>query len=356
MSSSSLDPAAGAPRVDDPVRVDSILISAAFLTSVSALAIGMRFYVRAKLLRAVKSEDWCMLGSMWSYFGTLCYNLSLCFTKVSILLLYLRVLTHEYIRKVTWGVLAIVVIYNTWAMGMYFTMCIPIEKMWNDALEGYCHPFQVWWALTYLHIITDFMIFLIPIPVVVTMTIPVRQRVGLLAVFTLGLFLCLISIVRAIALNELLYIPDATWQLVTIANWSTAEVNTGIICGCMPTLKPVLTKVFRPLMAHILPYHHQSLEDPDSAPPRTIGSMPLHAFRFGRHSGARDTTAVGQSSRLTWTEGTTLARSVESDQGKLRNMESQAELNPGGGDDNDDNLVAGPDEGPRAPQRAHARD
>jgi hypothetical protein len=96
-------------------------------------------------------------------------------------------LTHDYIRKVTWGALAIVVIYNAWGVAMYLTMCVPIAKMWDRSIGGYCHPHSVWWALTYLHIITDFMIFIIPIPVVVTMTIPMRQKVGLLAVFTLGL-------------------------------------------------------------------------------------------------------------------------------------------------------------------------
>ena len=126
-------------------------------------------------------------NKQWAYFGTMCYNLSLCLTKVSILLLYLRVLTHEYIRKVSRWTLAFVVVYNVWALGMYFTICIPLQKMWKPELEGYCHPFEVWWVLTYLHIVTDFMIFLIPIPVVVTMTVPVRQKIGLLAVFTLGL-------------------------------------------------------------------------------------------------------------------------------------------------------------------------
>jgi hypothetical protein len=123
----------------------------------------------------------------WTYVKTLCYNMSLCFTKISILLLYLRVLTHDYIRKVTWGSLAIVVIYNAWGLAMYLTTCVPLAKMWNKSIEGYCHPISVWWALTYLHIITDFMIFIIPIPVVVTMTIPMRQKIGLMAVFTLGL-------------------------------------------------------------------------------------------------------------------------------------------------------------------------
>jgi hypothetical protein len=126
-------------------------------------------------------------NEQWAYFGTMGYNLSLCLTKVSILLLYLRVLTHEYIRKVSRWTLAFVVVYNVWALGMYLTMCIPLQKMWRPELEGYCHPFEVWWVLTYLHIVTDFMIFLIPIPVVVTMTIPMRQKIGLLFVFTLGL-------------------------------------------------------------------------------------------------------------------------------------------------------------------------
>ena len=163
--------------------------------------------------------------------------------------------------------------------------------------------------------------------------------------------MCTISVIRTVALNEVLYIEDATWQLVTIANWSSAEVNIAIICGCMPTLKPLLSKLFRPLMDRILPYHHQSLGDPDSTRPRTIGSMPLNAFRFKRGSKALDTTsttAAGQSSRRSWAQGgATTFTDVERNQSKLRNMDSQAALNPGGGDD---------DDRPGSPRRAEARD
>jgi hypothetical protein len=157
-------------------------------------------------------------------------------------------------------------------------------------------------------------------------------------------------VIRTVWLHQLLYIKDVTWQLVTIANWSTAEVNIAIICGCMPTLKPLLSKLFRPLMDRILPYHHQSLEDPNSTRPRTIGSMPLHAFRFGRGSKGLDTTstAVGQSSRRSWTQGggNSTFTDVERNQSNLRNMDSQAELNPGGGDDDQ----------PGTLQRSQARD
>lgn len=123
----------------------------------------------------------------YSWIQTLFYNLSILFTKLSILVLYLRVLTHEWVRKVTWAVIAIVVIYNAWGIAMYLTMCIPIARMWDPSVPGTCHPWSVWWALTYLHIATDFMIFLVPIPVVVGMLSPWRTKIGLLAVFVVGL-------------------------------------------------------------------------------------------------------------------------------------------------------------------------
>ena len=94
---------------------------------------------------------------------------------------------------------------------------------------------------------------------------------------------CLISVIRTVRLNQLLYAPDWTWHLVAIANWSTAELNAAVICGCMPTLRPVLTKVFGPLADRVFPGQQHSL-DTASTQPRTVGSVPMNAFRFGRRS------------------------------------------------------------------------
>ncbi|GAB1316029.1 hypothetical protein MFIFM68171_06239 [Madurella fahalii] len=354
------------------------------VTLLATVSVGLRFYVRGRLLRTIKSEDWCILIALadgfsvstvpvrcggvllyWfeyadsatpasqvalgrhrakvsgaqvieyyriSYFHTLCYNLSLWFTKISILLLYLRVLTHEYIRKVTWVVIAIVTVYNVWALGMYLTMCIPIERMWDPSIPGYCHPWSVWWALTYLHIITDFMIFVIPIPVVSTMTIPKRQKIGILLVFCMGLFVCLISVLRAIWVNQLLYTADVTWDYTAIANWSSAEMNMAIVCGCMPTLKPILTKVFGPLMDRFFPPQHQSLEDSGSASarPRTVGSMPMKAFRFGRQPKSQNSAEPNALSESSCTDGATqTATEVETNPSESRrgDLDLEAGLN-----------------------------
>ena len=116
------------------------------------------------------------------------YNLSLWFTKMSILLLYLRALkTYNYTRKAIYVTFGIVVVYNVWGLAMYLSMCIPLAKMWDASItDGYCHPYDVWWALTYIHIITDFMIFVLPIPIILAMTIPPLRKTGLLLVFCIG--------------------------------------------------------------------------------------------------------------------------------------------------------------------------
>ncbi|KAK3935172.1 Phosphoglucosamine mutase [Diplogelasinospora grovesii] len=305
-----------------PLSVDSaaaagdlswaVVACAVIMTVVGSLAVGLRFYTRGKLIRAIRREDWCILVALVfsiistgfvvkesqaalghhlavvtadgimaylhaSYFMALFYNLSLCFTKISILFLYLRVLTYDYVRKATYVALAIVITYNFWAFCMYLTMCIPIAKMWDRSLDGYCHPVSVWWALTYLHIITDFVIFLIPMPVILTMTIPTRQKVGLSLVFATGLFVCLVSVLRTLWLKDLLYSTDFTWDLVSIANWSSAEINIAIVCACLTTLKPLLAKLFGPMMTRFFPDRpHPQGNGLDSSRPMTIGSMPLN--------------------------------------------------------------------------------
>lgn len=106
---------------------------------------------------------------------------------------------------------------------------------------------------------------------------------------------CLISVLRAVLLNTSLYAPDPTWELVAIAKWSVAETNTAVVCGCLPTLRPLLTKVFGPLADRVFPQQHQSLEGSTSERPRTVGSMPMNVFRFGRRSNGQTRTLPPQS-------------------------------------------------------------
>ncbi|KAK3311924.1 hypothetical protein B0H66DRAFT_571266 [Apodospora peruviana] len=61
-----------------------------------------------------------------------------------------------------------------------------------------------------------------------------------MAVFGLGAFACIASIVR-MAMTQILYAnPDRTWNISSIAIWATLEVNIGIICSCLMFLPAFL--------------------------------------------------------------------------------------------------------------------
>jgi len=51
---------------------------------------------------------------------------------------------------------------------------------------------------------------------------------------------CAISIIR---IQYLRLSPDVTWDNVESSCWSISELCSGIICSCLPTLRPLLTKL-----------------------------------------------------------------------------------------------------------------
>ncbi|KAK4168120.1 hypothetical protein QBC43DRAFT_366631 [Cladorrhinum sp. PSN259] len=306
-------PDLGTPAAKEDIS-GTIIACSAIMMALSTLVVGLRFYVRGCMIRNIASEDWCILAA-WActmvatggafkeaqlalghhiedippenmmaffkttYFKGLFYNMSISLTKISILLLYLRVLkTYDYLRKAMWATLGFVILYSVVTLTMYFTICVPLERFWDRSIEGYCHPDPVWWTLTYTHIVTDFIIFLLPIPVVVTMSIPFAQKAGLLFVFCVGFFVCLISVLRAIWLNALYLQRDVTWDMTQIANWSSVEINVAVVCACLTTLKPLFQKVFRPWLDKLFPRRNELQNVRESRPP-TIGSSPLRAFR-----------------------------------------------------------------------------
>src|SRR5690606_12227373 len=102
-----------------------------------------------------------------TWVATLFYQLSLAFTKISILLLYIRIMkSYDYARRTAYALLAVVVIYNLLGFVSTMTLCRPLRAYWDFAVKGECHPLSFMWAVIGLHIGTDFLIFLIPIPVV----------------------------------------------------------------------------------------------------------------------------------------------------------------------------------------------
>ncbi|KAH8902346.1 hypothetical protein BR93DRAFT_972734 [Coniochaeta sp. PMI_546] len=255
------------------------IIAAAIVSFVlTAAVVALRFYTRVKIVRVLGGEDWTILVSLIFSLGVsitaiamsslgfgqhyqtisaanlvaisktsfalvVFYQLSLAFTKVSILVLYLRLLTYHYSRWAVYVMLCVVVIYNIWGFVSEMTICIPLSKLWSDPGYGTCHPISFTWAVIGLHIATDFLIFFLPIPVFFNVKMSLKKKITVVAVFTVGFIACIISIVRAVRIYQLsTAVMDYTYDLAEISYWNLAEVNSSIICACLMIFKPLISR------------------------------------------------------------------------------------------------------------------
>jgi hypothetical protein len=124
-------------------------------------------------------------------------------------------------------------------------MCTPVSYFWNPSIGGHClSRLGVWFANAALNIITDVVICLMPVPVLNRLSLPRKQKYALIAVFCLGLFVCLTSILRLKALYQISVSTDVTWDNTPAAYWSSLECNCSVVAACLPTLRKSISRFF----------------------------------------------------------------------------------------------------------------
>lgn len=191
-------------------------------------------------------------------------------TKTSILIFYLKLSrnTQKTLRLASWAVLGIVIVAGTILTFMNIFQCTPISAAWDinvDAIR--CIPLLTEFICSApVNVTTDLAILALPIPVLTSMRLPPRQKTILVMTFALGIFVTVIDVVRIYYLQQAINrvpttsssgdmygrSPNFSWNASFSLMWSAVEVNVGIICACIPTLKPLIIRI---LPAMILDPH-----------------------------------------------------------------------------------------------------
>jgi hypothetical protein len=142
--------------------------------------------------------------------------------------------------------LAIIIAYGLWTFIASILTCYPVAYFWDKSIKGgHClNLLAYWFSNAGMNIATDLALYIMPIPVLNSLQLPRRQKYGLMLVFAVGLFVVITSILRLHSLYVVSVATDITWDNVGAATWSSIELNIGIICACLPTLRPLLIRVF----------------------------------------------------------------------------------------------------------------
>ncbi|KAL5335776.1 hypothetical protein BJX70DRAFT_401332 [Aspergillus crustosus] len=65
--------------------------------------------------------------------------------------------------------------------------------------------------------------------------------------FSLGLFVTLVSIIRLESLITFAHTKNLTWDYVQTGYWSTIETHVGLICACLPAIRGLFRRLWPPI-------------------------------------------------------------------------------------------------------------
>ena len=136
------------------------------------------------------------------YFDQIFYKFTINLTKLSILCLYLRIFTAPWFRTTCWVSVLLITFYALSSIIATVFQCTPIPRFWDKTIDGMCiSSTAFWFANSIFNIVTDIVILGSVPGVVWSLSLPMRQRVGLTVVFGLGVFVFVTSVLRMTTLD-----------------------------------------------------------------------------------------------------------------------------------------------------------
>jgi hypothetical protein len=99
-----------------------------------------------------------------------------------------------------------------------------------------------------LNCISDLTVTILPIPIIMGLNMPFKQRLGVSALLSLGLIVTVAGVVRTYYIwRTLMDTYDETWDSMPLYICATVEIDLSILCGCAPSLKPL----FAPMVSQV---------------------------------------------------------------------------------------------------------
>lgn len=164
--------------------------------------------------------------------------------------MFRRIFVGMWIQRANLAALIFLVAWGITLVTYLAMICLPINKLWDPLADGHCIDFvPAFFAPAVINMITDFSIFILPLPAIRQLQLPLRQKIILSFILCLGLFTCIISIVRLSTLDAAATSADTTWDNTGAALWSYLELTVAIMAACLPTLRPFVNRFFPKLMA-----------------------------------------------------------------------------------------------------------
>ncbi|KAH7399487.1 hypothetical protein BKA66DRAFT_165614 [Pyrenochaeta sp. MPI-SDFR-AT-0127] len=121
-----------------------------------------------------------------------------------------------------------------------FTMftCRPMRKAWDFRIPGYCLPHRMFMhvACAAINCWSDLVIIILPQPMIWSLRLDKKKKLGLSAVFLVGGLACIASAFRVYYAVLLSIDTDLTFRAAQMGKWVEPELALGFIAACCPVM------------------------------------------------------------------------------------------------------------------------
>lgn len=177
--------------------------------------------------------------------------------------------TFEILCK---GTTCLLTLYQCVVFIVVPAQCMPLYKLWDftGQVPGRCINANAFYhgeythtasvtalyltciATSAFHIVMDLWILVLPMKLIMRIPRPPREKIALYVIFCLGIMSTLASIIRLQSLRIFTLSDDPFYDSLPINTWSMVEINVGILCASIPTLRPLVSKAQRYRTKHAL--------------------------------------------------------------------------------------------------------
>ncbi|TLD27340.1 hypothetical protein PspLS_05124 [Pyricularia sp. CBS 133598] len=192
----------------------------------------------------------------WIYVAEPIYMSSHAFLKASFLFFYLRVFglvgSVSYffglcsMRPLLMGTLWVNLVIAIIIVGLSIGQCSPISFAWTQWAEdssGTCiQSGKLLWAQAISSMLLDFWILALPLSQIARLHRSWPTKLGVAAMFSLGIITTAVSIVRARVLDTTASSDNPGMMLSNSATWSMVESSVGIVCACLPGMRRFMVR------------------------------------------------------------------------------------------------------------------
>ncbi|RAH71256.1 uncharacterized protein BO66DRAFT_371689 [Aspergillus aculeatinus CBS 121060] len=230
---------------------DILMIIGAILNFGLSITImtGSRYGIGKHALAITESDTVPMLKCIWvtRFF----YTLSMGLVKMSLLWFYLRLDPRRFMR---WAVFFVIFLNIGLSLASFIgslASCRPPSLFWTSPTgDSRCMSLgaqQLFYEVNgVLNIVTDILIYLLPVPMLYGLQVTWRKKGAILAIFGLGILSIAAACVRYNFVRRLASAKEEYYLLLADSlNWCTIEAYVAIFCGCAPSLS-VLIKAYAP--------------------------------------------------------------------------------------------------------------